>query len=106
MKRAPTDLSKKSKIFWNTICREFQLETHHFVILTEICRIMDRLNEIRELITTDGIMLVNPSGLKRLNPLLKAEHECGNRLIGAWKSLDFHTDEIPAQISNYQRNFG
>ena len=105
VKRAPTDLSKKAKTFWNTISRDYQLEIQHYVVLTEICYSMDRLEEIRGKITEMGTVITNPSGMQRVNPLLQEEHRAVNRLMLSWKALDFD-ESIPAQISNYQRSFG
>ena len=105
MKRAPIDLSKKSKTFWNSISRDYQLGNQHYIVLTEICYSMDRLNEIRGKIAEMGTVIINPSGMQRVNPLLQEEHRAVNRLILSWKALDF-AEEIPAQISNYQRSFG
>ena len=107
MKRAPQELSKKAKKFWNTICQNYAPSPEHFLVIEEICRLIDRLDQIREEIKTSGILIKNSTGTQKLNPLLRAENEAGNRMLASWKSLNFHVESIPAIIKNYKvGNFG
>ncbi len=106
MKKAPDDLSLKAKKFWNVICRNYSPSVEHFLIIEEICRAIDLLDTIRAEIKKDGVILVNPSGVKKQNPLLRSETETSNRLLANWKALNFHVDSIPAIIKDYSVGIG
>ena len=101
MKKAANDLSPKAKRFWNIICRNYSTSVEHFLIIEEIYRAIDLLDTIRGKIKKDRVISVNPSGVKKQNPLLQSETETSNRLPANWKALNSHVETFPAVVKDY-----
>ena len=106
MKRCPSDITGKARILFREFNTKWSLDTEHYLVVEEICRIVQRLEQIRETIQIDGFMIKNPSGIRKIHPLLRIEHEASNRLIGAWKTLNLGEHSAPSIIKEFSKGFG
>jgi hypothetical protein len=56
-------------------------------LAVELCVVMDRLQEVREKIASQGIIVSGTRGRSAKNPLLDIEIKLGKRFSELWKSL-------------------
>ena len=76
MKKSPNYLSKKSRVFVNTILRDFQLETHHEKLLLQAAECLDRIDQAREEILRDGLTVPTRDGGIKAHPCVNIERDC------------------------------
>jgi P27 family predicted phage terminase small subunit len=68
--RAPSDLRARGRAFWRDVVGTFGLERDELEILAEACRAMDHLDEMREIIASDGVTVPGSRGQLAPHPLL------------------------------------
>jgi hypothetical protein len=70
-RRAPSGLGKAGRELWRDVNREYGLAAHESAILTQVCRIVDRLDMIEAELSGAGSLTVTGStGQPRAHPLL------------------------------------
>lgn len=79
MIKAPEYLSKNSKDFFNKIIKEYSLEEHHIKTLILACECLDRIEEARLQIETDGAYFEDRFQKPKPHPALKTEEQ--NKII-------------------------
>lgn len=65
--RTPAGLKTAGKRLWTAIIGRFEMADHELVMLEEACRIRDRLVDLREQVTRDGVMIPSSQG-DRVHP--------------------------------------
>ena len=93
----PSHLQESGSYLWSSTLQEWTLTDADMVVLVTACECADRLAQIREAITRDGVSIVDPSGRMRSHPLLAAESQVHGILLRAWNQLDL-TDAEPPKI--------
>jgi phage terminase small subunit len=71
--KAPEELSKSSKEFFNTIVEEYELESHHIQILIQACQCLDRIEEAREVIKEEGAFYNDRFLKPKVHPAVETE---------------------------------
>ena len=84
---APEYLSGSSKTLWQTICNGWELDEAYFSLLEIALLSLDRINQARENIEKNGLMIETPTGFDRPNPAVKVEQDYINRFLNAWSKI-------------------
>lgn len=71
--KVPKELSKNSKQFFNSILKEYELESHHIKILTEACHALDRLQEAQKQIKKHGSYYMDRFKKPKTSPFVEVE---------------------------------
>lgn len=69
--RAPSGLGRSGRALWRDLQGEFGFAAHELAILTQVCRIVDRLDAIEgELAAADTLVVTGSTGQPKCHPLL------------------------------------
>ena len=91
----PEHLREFGRELWRSTMADWDLLDSELVTLCTACECLDRLQQIREALDADGIVLEDPSGRKRSHPLLAAEAQTHGVLLRAWGMLALTEREPP-----------
>lgn len=72
---APTHLKRATKIWFNQILKDYELESHHTKILILAATAWDRAQEAREIIEAQGAIVNDRFGQPRKNPACDLERD-------------------------------
>ena len=89
MLKPPRNLKKPGRNLWKTICRDYEVEPGAELVLGEICRIWDRLHEVRARLAAEGLTLTEGEGARqriRKHPLLDSEPKLVASFVKCWKA--------------------
>ena len=59
--KVPKHLTASSRHFYEQICNDYVLESHHLRLLQLLCEAFDRGQEARKLLATEGLTVVDTS---------------------------------------------
>ncbi|MBC7248386.1 MAG: phage terminase small subunit P27 family [Actinobacteria bacterium] len=90
-------MSKESKEIWAALNATWMLEPSDLVLLQVALEAYDRYREAWEAIQEEGLVVTDPSGRQRANPLLQVEKEARLAFFRAWKQLGFN-EEPPGPL--------
>jgi hypothetical protein len=79
--KPPADLKKPGRDLWRWIADEFTVEDS-LPLVAELCRVADRLAEVRASIAEDGV-----GDSEKRNPLLDSEMKLSGQLGKLWRVL-------------------
>ncbi len=68
--RCPPGLGKSGRALWRKVNAEFGLAAHESAILTQVCRIVDRLDAIEAELSGAALTVAGSTGQPRAHPLL------------------------------------
>ena len=68
--RAPAGLGRSGRALWRAIHAEFGLAPHETAILTQVCRIVDRLDAIEAELAGAELTVTGSTGQPRAHPML------------------------------------
>lgn len=85
--RPPKHLSDEAKSIWRQVVAGWEIDEAGLLVLRQALEAFDRLNQARELIDREGIVVTDPSGRKRAHPALAVEKEARLALLRAWRQL-------------------
>lgn len=85
--KPPKHLSREAKAIWRQVVQGWEMDEGGLFILRQALEAFDRLNQARELIDREGIVVTDPSGRKRAHPALMVEKESRLALLRAWRQL-------------------
>lgn len=57
--KPPDHLSRRAKAFWRSVVREYELELAHVEVLRRLCEAMDRADQAVELLTKEGLTVID-----------------------------------------------
>ena len=57
--KVPKHLTAASKRFYEQVCNDYVLESHHIRLLQLLCEAFDRGQEARKLLATEGLTVVD-----------------------------------------------
>jgi len=66
--KAPAHLSESIRVWWRLVVRDYQLESHHMRLLQAAAECWDRLQQARELLARDGLVVEGREGGLRPHP--------------------------------------
>lgn len=81
----PDGLARRGQAFWDHAVAEFELDQHEQELLVQVCRLLDRADQLKAEVDRFGLMLDSPSGLRRPNPAVAEERQVSlalGRLLG------------------------
>lgn len=96
--KPPAHLSKSTKVWWRSVVGEYELEPHHLRLLQAACEAWDRLQEARELLFRDGLVVEGREGGMRPHPAVAIERDCRTGFARLVRELDLDV-EPPAANS-------
>ena len=89
----PDHLSERSKQLWRDLVPKRAKSPGRLALLQTALEALDRADEARELISTEGLTTVTETtGAVHLNPLVKLERESRQAFMKAWGLLHFDFD--------------
>jgi P27 family predicted phage terminase small subunit len=100
--KPPKHLSAISRSWWSSVAREYNLQPTAYHLLTAACEALDRLNQARELIARDGLLIVGPRGGMRAHPAIAIERDSRIALARLIAALDLE-DEPQPPLANMLR---
>lgn len=104
--RAPTGLGLAGRRFWKETQAAFVIEDHMVPILTETCRCLDRLSEVREALEGQPLTIESPRGGQQAHPLLATETALRRQLVALVKSLGLDAAAAVEQDRDGRGRFG
>jgi len=75
MVRAPKHLQPATRRWWGKIARAYELEPHHLRLLTLAGEAWDRGQEARELVASEGLVVLDRFGQARAHPGVAIERD-------------------------------
>lgn len=90
--KPPSHLSKSTKGWWRSVVGEYQLEPHHLRLLQAACEAWDRLQEARELLLRDGLVVEGREGGMRPHPAVAIERDSRVGFSRLVRELDLDVD--------------
>ena len=79
-RRAPSGLGRSGRALWREINAEFGLAPHESAILTQCCRVLDRLDAIEAELSGAELTVTGSTGQPKAHPLL-AEQRAQMRVL-------------------------
>ena len=73
--QAPKHLSQAARKWWRTIEAEYFLESHQLKLLTLAAEAMDRCEQARQILTTDGVIVKDRYGAPKAHPAVGIERD-------------------------------
>jgi len=84
--RAPRGLSKPSQRMWQELHREYELTPDLSLLLRTALEAYDRMIQCEKELG-DNLLVVDPSGRRRSNPLIEAAKTYRSQFMQAWRLL-------------------
>jgi phage terminase small subunit len=92
-KQPPEHLSEAAKARWRELVgdgRDWDFD--ELVVLTAGLEAFDRLAQARALIDSEGLVIEDPSGRRRVHPAAQIEKESRLAVLRAFRQLKFETE--------------
>lgn len=96
--KVPAGLNARGRKFWRDTLAEFELGPSEVALLTEACRVMDRLDALDEDIRARGISAKGSQGQDVLNPSVSEARQQEVVLHRLLSALDIPDDEGQAAL--------
>ncbi|MEK9284737.1 MULTISPECIES: P27 family phage terminase small subunit [unclassified Bradyrhizobium] len=90
--KAPAHLTEQTRIWWRSVVRDYALEPHHLRLLQAACEAWDRLQEARELLLRDGLVVEGREGGVRPHPTVAIERDSRIGFARLVRELDLDTE--------------
>lgn len=74
-KQAPKYLSREAGAWWRSVLRDYELDPHHEMLLSEAAACWDRIGEARAILDRDGLTTIDRYQQVKAHPMLDAEHK-------------------------------
>jgi phage terminase small subunit len=94
--KPPSDLSAVARRWWRSIAEAWQLEAHHYALLDDAARMLDRAREAREAVARDGAYYLDRFGQPHAHPGVRVEAESNRRFQSLVRELALDDDRPPA----------
>jgi P27 family predicted phage terminase small subunit len=90
--KPPAHLSKSTKVWWRSVIIDYALEPHHLRLLQAACEAWDRLQQARELLARDGLVVEGREGGMRPHPAAAIERDSRIAFARLVRELDLDTE--------------
>lgn len=71
----PTDLGVSGLALWLELASAYDFDAHDSIVVTEACRVKDRLDALDLAVRADGVTLASPQGVKAHPALTEARQQ-------------------------------
>ncbi len=100
--RRPSGFSARGRAFWDRALDTCELSESELSLLTEVCRLLDECEELRQAVARDGMTVPGSTGQPRVHPALGElrQHRMALGRLLAQLSLpdDDETLQSPLQV--------
>jgi phage terminase small subunit len=86
--RPPQHLQPATRSWWASVARDYQLEPHHYRLLTLAAQSWDRGEQARELLARDGLTVVDDRRNVRAHPAVQIEKDARIAFARLIRELD------------------
>ena len=90
--KAPLHLTEQTRIWWRSVLREYALEPHHIRLLQAAAECWDRLQEARQLLARDGLVIEGREGGMRPHPAAAIERDSRIAFARLIRELDLDVE--------------
>ena len=90
--KAPAHLSDSTRVWWRSVVREYMLEPHHMRLLQAAAECWDRLQQARELLQRDGLVIEGREGGMRPHPAAAIERDSRIAFARLIRELDLDVE--------------
>lgn len=90
--KAPAHLSDPTRAWWRSVVRDYALEPHHMRLLQAAAECWDRLQEARELLARDGLVIEGREGGMRPHPAAAIERDSRIAFARLVRELDLDVE--------------
>lgn len=98
--RAPAHLSKPSKALWRRLVAAYQFEQHQLRLLRLALEALDRVDEARRVVGSQGAYFTDRYGQPRAHPAIGVEKDSSIRAARLFRELAI---DVPADESRLPR---
>ena len=86
--RPPDDLGDAGRLLWRDLTRAYAFERGETAGLAELCRVQDRLWQVREQLSRDGLVVAG-----KRHPLADLEPKLSGQFRMLWRTLRLDVDD-------------
>lgn len=86
--KAPPHLSESTRIWWRSVVKSYELEPHHLRLLQAACEAWDRMQEARELLARDGLVIGGRESGMRPHPAAAIERDSRTAFSRTLREMD------------------
>jgi len=98
IRRAPKNLNKTGRQFWKSVLNEYEFEkSHDFELLSQGCQCLDRMEQCRQAIISDGAFQKDRYGRAVEHDALKAERTQKKLFLSIVRELGLTLDRQETQ---------
>ena len=90
---APKHLSRRSKAFWRQIAADFMLEAPQFELLRRLCEAIDRADQARDLLSSEGLTTTDRYGQTKPHPAVNIERDARTAIARLLRELNLSAPE-------------
>ncbi|WP_312015860.1 P27 family phage terminase small subunit [Bradyrhizobium sp. JYMT SZCCT0428] len=90
--KAPAHLSDSTRVWWRLVVRDYELEAHHLRLLQAAGECWDRLQQARELLARDGLVIEGREGGMRPHPAAAIERDSRIAFARLIRELDLDVE--------------
>lgn len=95
---APAGLNDRGTAYWNHVVTEYELSASELTILIEVCRTLDDLDRLADVIASDGATTLGSQGQTVVHPALteaRGQRLALHRLVAALALPDVDGTTVP-----------
>ena len=90
--RAPAHLEPATRAWWASVAADYDLEPHHYRLLTLAGEAWDRCDQARALIATDGLVFRDDRNNVRAHPAVNIEKDSRIAFARLLRELDLDVE--------------
>jgi P27 family predicted phage terminase small subunit len=94
--KAPKHLKAATRLWFENVVNEYELESHHLRLLILACEAWDRCEEARKAVGEHGLTFSNRHGEIKLRPEVTVERENRTAFARLLRELNLDSDSGPA----------
>lgn len=89
---APDHLAPETRLWWDTIVRDYQLEAHHLKLLQATAEAWDRFQQARAELARDGLTVKTGDGNIKAHPCVAIERDARTSFARLLRDLDLDVE--------------
>jgi len=93
-RRAPSHLRKPTRVWWRTVCTDYDLDDHHVRLLTLSCEAWDECQAALEILAVEGLTYDDRFGAPRSRPEVSVERDARLAFSRLVRELDLDTEQV------------
>jgi P27 family predicted phage terminase small subunit len=90
--KAPAHLREPTRVWWRQVLKDYALESHHLRLLQAAGECWDRLQQARETLDRDGLVIEGREGGMRPHPCVAIERDARTGFARLLRELDLDVD--------------